>query len=509
MKRFLLTGHARLNAHQRAAPMPRMRRVKSGVWLITVVVAGLQANAHAQSNPPEHLLASLQEITGVPGMSAAVSEGGTIVWSGAAGMADVQHGRAVTSQTKFRLASVSKLFTAALVLQLAERNHLDLDADIQTYVPEWPDHGNAEITLRRLAAHISGIDHYSSADRYNASQRYRRLSDSISIYGHKPLMAKPGDAYSYSSYGYALIGAAVETVADQSFDAAMRTHIIEPLALNNTFLEIAAEIPPETSLLYSVESPDDINQIDRNNQRHVWGATGMLSTPSDMLIFAAAYYSSDVVGENMRNMSWTPAKLNNGSNADGGRYEVGFGWRISRDWDEQPVVHHAGVTPGARSILSLNPNTGTAVALLSNASWTSRIETTGELIATAATEGGVLRRADCPVGEWFYEGVFIESETNPPENDNARGRLEISYVNHVCQGALHTEGALAEWLADRRAPTSSMNITLVALRNIDTKIFAMASPWGAFPLRFNHLNDSAQVLGDIAGRRIALNLSPM
>ncbi len=486
-----------------------MHKAKSSFVLAAVVFAGCTGVSRAEQSPAGHLLNSLQEITGVPGMSAAVSLDSEIIWTGAAGMADVERAVEITDQTKFRLASVSKLFTAALVLKLSEQGFFDLDVNIGTYVPEWSAHSDAKITLRQLAAHISGLDHYSSADRFDPSRSYRDLTDSLSIYGHKSLLFSPGDSYSYSSYGYALMGAAVEAVAGQSFDDAMEDLIVDPLALHNTFVENAASIPLNTTALYSIGRQSEPLEINRNDQRHVRGATGMLSTPSDLLRFANAYSSGAIVSHELRNMSWESAKLNDGSNAGETRYDVGFGWRIGRDWDGRAVVHHAGVTPGARSILSINNDTGTAVALLSNASWTSRIETTGELIATAATEGAHLDSSDCPEGAWIYEGIFIQGENVVTDTSNARGRIHISFAGNICQGELQPKGALAGWLDDRGARTSTMKLTLVARRKNNTHIVAMASPWGAFPLRFTDMSDNPEALGDIAGRSVALKLSPL
>lgn len=486
-----------------------MNNARNALGIAVALVAVFAGPALAQQTPPHHLLESLQEITGVPGLSAAVSDQGEIIWTGSAGLADLQRSLEITDQTKFRLASVSKLFTAALVLKLSEQGLFDLDADIRTYVPEWQADDDVEITLRQLAAHISGIGHYSSADLFDASASYEMLSDSIAIYGHKPLLFSPGDTYSYSSYGYALMGAAVEAVTRQSFDDAMNDLIFTPLALRNTLIENTASIPPISTTLYSINAGQTPVEITRNNQRHVRGATGMLSTPSDLLIFANAYSSGAIVSDEVRDMSWTPVQLSDGTNAGETRYNVGFGWRIGRDWDGRSVVHHAGVTPGARSILSINRDAGTAVALLSNASWTSRMETTGELMATAATKGVRLQRSDCPEGDWAYEGMFIEDKNDVPDASNASGQIHISFAENLCRGELQPEGAIANWLINRGARAPSMKLTLVAKRNSETSIFAMATPWGAFPMYFSHVEGKRDARSDIAGREVLLTLSPV
>ncbi|MEM9616451.1 MAG: serine hydrolase domain-containing protein [Pseudomonadota bacterium] len=466
-----------------------------------MTVAIITSRAYAET-PAQHLLSSIQQVTGVPGMSAAVSEEGEIIWSGTAGHMDAEKKNLVDLQTKFRIASVSKLFTAALILTLAEGKILDLDTDIKTYVPDWPDHDGAIITLRQLAAHISGIGHYGASDRYDLSRQYNSLSEALTVYAHKPLQSAPGEVYSYSSYGYALMGAAIENTTGASFADNLYALLSQPLGLDNTFVECIDALPDNSSELFSATG----SPIARNNQHHVVGATGALSTPSDLVKFVEAYSAGKIISPELVAMSWAPTLLNGGQPAGTERYQLGFGWRIGKDWDGRNVFHHAGTTPGARSILSFNQDEGTAVALLSNAQWVSRIETTGELIATAASEGARLSQVDCSQGQWSYEGVFVLDAGNPPSDDNAFGDITVTYSDGVCHGVLKPDAAMAVWLRERNAQIDHIPITLIARRGEKTQIFAMATPWGAFPLKWTTTDDGSLV-GDIAGRSIRLTFA--
>ncbi len=466
---------------------------------LTAAIVTLQAHAET---PAQHVLSSIQEITGVPGISAAVSKEGKIIWSGTAGHMDTKEKKPLDAQTKFRIASVSKLFTVALILKLAEEEILDLDTDIKTYVPDWPDQDGAVITLRQLAAHISGIGHYSAGDRYDSLRQYESLSEALTVYAHKPLQSAPGETYFYSSYGYALMGAAIENVTGASFADNLYAFLLQPLGLNNTFVENIGALPENSSELFSATG----SSIARNNQHHVVGATGILSTPGDLVKFANAYSAGTIVSPELVAMSWTPTLLNGGQPTETERYQVGFGWRIGKDWDGRSVFHHAGTTPGARSILSINQDEGTAVALLSNAQWVSRIETTGELIATAASEGADLSQVDCSQGQWSYEGVFILDAGKPLPGNNTLGDITITYSDGVCHGMLKPDGAMAVWLQGRNAQIDHIPVTLIANRGDNTMIFAMATPWGAFPLKWTTTDDES-LIGDIAGRSIRLTVT--
>lgn len=469
----------------------------------TVVTAAVVTSQAYAETPAQHLLSSIQKMTGVPGMSAAALKDDETIWSGTVGHMDAEKKNLVDAQTKFRIASVSKLFTAALVLKLVEEGILDLDADIKTYVPDWPDHDGAVITLRQLAGHISGIGHYGAGDRYDSSRQYKSLSEALAVYAHKPLQSLPGETHTYSSYGYALMGVAIENATGDSFADNLNTFLLQPLDVTNTFVENIDNLPENSSKLFSATG----SLIARNNQQHVVGATGMLSTPGDLIKFANAYSAGDIISPELVAMSWAPTLLNSGRPTETERYQVGFGWRIGKDWDGRSVFHHAGTTPGARSILSVNQDEGTAVALLSNAQWVSRIETTGELIATAASEGARLSQADCSQGQRSYEGVFIPDAGNPPSDNNALGDITITYSEGVCYGAFQPNGAMAAWLQETNAQIDHIPITLIARRDGKTLVFAMATPWGAFPLKWTTVDDDESVVGDIAGRAIRLTVS--
>lgn len=468
-------------------------------FIAATLFSAFVSGAHAE-DAAQHLLTSISEVTGVPGLSAAVSKDGTIIWTGTTGYRDHSKTLSVNTETKFRIASVSKLFAASLVLRAAENGILNLDTGIRTYVPNWPDHNGAKITLRNLAAHTSGIGHYGGDDRYDAMAHYENLTDSISIFAHKPLLAEPGQEYSYSSYGYALMGAALEKTTTKSFAENLQSVITKPLRLTNTEPENIDSLPENTTDLFHQNG----NPITRNDQSHVVGATGILSTPSDLVRFATAYAAGQIVSSESIAMSWEPFILNNGDPAGTSRFEIGFGWRIGSDWAGNQVYSHAGTTPGARSILSINPTKQTAVALLSNAQWVSRIETTAELLATAALEGPNANKDTCNIGAWNFTGVFVEDENNPPMEDNAKGIILIQQTEDNCTGRIIPTESLARWLEERGSKTPYIPLTLVADENVRTKVFAAVTPWGAFPLHLSNESDSLVVSGDFAGRVVSL-----
>jgi CubicO group peptidase (beta-lactamase class C family) len=168
------------------------------------------------------------EKLGVPGVAVAVVAREQLVWSAAFGEADVENDVPVRTDTMFRLASVSKPITATAVLQLVERGRLDLDAPVQRYVPSFPDKP-WPVTPRLLLAHLGGVRHYREGE-FSSTRRYAGATDALHIFAADPLAHEPGTRFLYTSYGYNLLGCAVEGASGQSFLDYVRANVFEPAA---------------------------------------------------------------------------------------------------------------------------------------------------------------------------------------------------------------------------------------------------------------------------------------
>lgn len=444
----------------------------------------------------ERMLDHLLAFSGAPGLSASVVIGGDVAWSGAAGMADVAAAAPVAPDTMFRLASVSKLYTAAIALRLAERGLFDLDADIRRYASEWPAYDGPTITARRLAAHIGGVGHYGPADAaLRAENRvYPNARAALGVFSGRELAATPGTEYIYSSYGFTLLSAAMEGATGETFDTLFDRELVRPLDLAETRVEGAGRPPDLASRLYDV----DTGEIERINQTYAIGGTGVLGSARDVARFGRAFISGEVVGEDFVQAALTPARFSDGSDVALARFSVGFGWRVGESWDGRFVAHHAGATPGARSVLVTYPEDDATVSFLSNASWTSRIETLAELLAAPflATPSPA---ADCPTGSYVAQGFFAEARET--------GRAEILVEDALCVGVYYSDGALAvrfDGLGDERRAFPLTRATIQS----GSDVFAIAYPWGLAPLRVSRGDGvSISLAGDLAGRPLSLQLT--
>ena len=209
----------------------RLRPIAACLLLIPLAAAAQpQHDARAAARLSDRMLAALVEANGVPGMGAAVVRDGELVWSGSAGLRDVERGLPVEARTKFRLASVSKVVTATAAAQLAEQGALDADAPVQDMLP-WLDAPWPALTPRQLASHTSGLPHYQAIDEARGGTRYATVRDAVRVFERRPLLTAPGAAYAYSSWGYTLLSAVVEARARQPFLEFVRTRTAPGLAI--------------------------------------------------------------------------------------------------------------------------------------------------------------------------------------------------------------------------------------------------------------------------------------
>ena len=199
-------------------------RTAPGPWpaiAALLLSAAAFAAGHAAPRPGtvraiERAIEAEMALQKIPGLSVAIGENLQLAWSRGFGIADLEDQAPVTPATVFRLASVSKPITAVAVMQLVERGKLDLDAPIERYVPAFPQKP-WPVTVRELLSHLGGVRHYTSEAEVYSTRHYNDLTSPLAIFAADPLLCEPGTAFHYSTYGYNLLGAAVEAASGMRF----------------------------------------------------------------------------------------------------------------------------------------------------------------------------------------------------------------------------------------------------------------------------------------------------
>jgi serine beta-lactamase-like protein LACTB, mitochondrial len=312
--------------------------------------------------------ASLTE-QNLPGLSVAVGVGGEIVWAEGFGWADLENRVPVAPDTRFRIGTASKALTSAAVGLLLEKDRLKLDEEIQTYVPEFPKK-QWPVTLRQLMGHLAGVRTDGGDEGPLFSERCERPVEGLQHFGDRSLLFEPGTQYRYSSYGWIVVSAAVESAADEPFLTFMRKHIFEPLAMDDTRAD-SHPIPDRATFYFPRFAADPryglhlMREIDYSCYA---GASAFLSTPSDLVRFGMAINSGKLLQPATVQLLQTPQRL-----ASGQETGYGLGWdleTVALAGEQTRLVGHDGDSLGGMvASLMTFPEHGIVVSVTSNISY--------------------------------------------------------------------------------------------------------------------------------------------
>ena len=333
-----------------------------------------EARANADKQAKEWLA------RGIPGLALAVAVGGKIVYSEGFGYADLEERVPVWPTTKFRIGSISKPLTATALMQLVEAGKLDLDAPVQKYVPAFPDKG-APVTVRMVAGHIAGIRHYQG-DEFHIQKHFDNVLDSLKIFENDPLVSPPGTEFHYSSYGFNLLSAVIESASDEKFLDYMRGHVFDGVGLVHTAADQNARIIEERSRFYEKEKDGTLENAPYVDNSYKWAGGGFLSTSEDLVRFGSALLQPGVLKAATLKEMFTPQRTKSGKVV-----EYGIGWFVRKSKSGKPIYEHSGGAVGGTSQLIIYPESYVVVALVTNFSdggWErSEVEAVAEKFATA------------------------------------------------------------------------------------------------------------------------------
>lgn len=302
------------------------------------------------------LLKAHIEAMGVPAMQVAVSRGGDLIWSEAFGLADLEDGAPATPLTRFPIASVSKTLTAVAAGILAEEGALDLDAPVRRYVPSFPEK-RWPITARQLAQHAGGVRHYrNTVESATAGDKhYEDVVDALEIFAADSLLFMPGTDTRYSSYGYNLLSAVVQSTAGMPFNDFVARRILEPAAMRSTSPAYVDSLIPHRAETYVEREGGGRLRAPVVDPSYKWGSGGYISTAEDLVRFGRALLRGDLVEPRTLDMMWTP-----------GATDRAFGWQILETRDGLRAAYHGGTLPAARAHLLIVPARDLVIAVLAN-----------------------------------------------------------------------------------------------------------------------------------------------
>ncbi|WPB80783.1 serine hydrolase domain-containing protein [Archangium violaceum] len=278
-------------------------------------------------------------------------------WVGTYGQRDVARGLPATPRTTWRLASITKTFTAVAVLQLVEQGRIDLDADIRTLVPAWPEK-RWPVTVRQLLGHLGGVTNYGRFGPSHDSGPVDTVGALGLVAGYE-LEAEPGTRFIYSTWAYNLLGAAIEAVSGQSYGEYLQEHVFDPAGMVHAALDDRRTRDEHHAAGYRIRDGQRVaSKVIDVSGRFAGGGTR--ASIEDLLGFGEALLDYRLLSRTSSGWMQTPMSTRDGRLTD---YGMGFAtWPLRGHY----VVAHSGAQPETSTLLLLLPGEDVAIALASN-----------------------------------------------------------------------------------------------------------------------------------------------
>jgi len=354
-----------------------------------------------------------------------------VVWVKGYGYADLENKTPAKAESAYRLGSVAKSMTAVAIMQLVEKGKINLDAEVQTYVPyfpkkQWP------VTVRQLLGHLGGISHYKNPAAELHFKDHKSTREAIAVFENFDLVAEPGTRYSYSSYGYNLLGAVVEAASGLAYGDYMRQNVWGPLGMSDTRMDDPLDLIPNRVRGYQLVNGKVKNSeaIDISSR---FGAGGARSTVPDLL-----KYASGVMGEKLLSGDSMNVVTASMSTREGRLTNYGMGWETS-PYNGRYMLVHSGGQQETTTLLYLLPSRKMAIAVAMNfegsnpAAYTDRLFQllTGSPLALAvySSDKNKAALAEAINSAFNYGQSYFERKRQPLSSDRGELAEAFAYFN--------------------------------------------------------------------------------
>jgi D-alanyl-D-alanine carboxypeptidase len=325
-------------------------------WFCAPLVTVLLASQVAHADQVDKYLKSQMQQHRIPGLTLKIIRDGKTIKTAAYGLANVELNVPTKPDTVFEFGSITKQFTAAGILTLAQEGKLSVDDKISKYLKNTPE-AWAGVTIRHLLTHTSGIKSYTGL---NGFQIWRNLTQAqfIKAIGKEPMEFQPGDSWKYCNTGFNLLGYIIENVSGKDYWDFMGERVVQPLGMTVTTSRLLSRVIPNRAAGY-----EQTNQVWMNRDSdltEVFSAGAIASTAGDLAKWNAALDSDRLLNADSKQQMWTPVKLN-----DGKTRKYGFGWNVDAV-EGHKNIGHGGSTSGFSASIERFPDDRLAVIILTN-----------------------------------------------------------------------------------------------------------------------------------------------
>jgi len=295
------------------------------------------------------------------GVSVAVVKNGRTVLAKGYGFADLENDVPATAETVYRIGSITKQFTSAAIMRLAEQGKLSLDDTLQKFLPDFPSQGN-RVTVRHLLSHTSGIKSYTSlGPKWARVVRLDLAPDSVvALFANEPFDFRPGDEWRYDNSGYFLLGMIIEKLSGKPYGQYLQDEFFTPLGLKSTIYCDQAPLIRHRAQGYAPRPGGGFINAEPLSMTQPYAAGSLCSTVNDLAAWTLALSSGKVVSPASYKLMTTPGTLN-----DGKPLTYGFGLGIGTLGGHRQVSHNGGIN-GFISELHHYPDDSLVTVVLTN-----------------------------------------------------------------------------------------------------------------------------------------------
>ena len=323
----------------------RLRALMACALLIFI----LQSGALAQQ-PAKTKAARIDEVMSLANKyrlfngAVLVAENGKVIYKKGVGLANMEWNIPNTPETKFRLGSITKQFTATLILQLVDQGKIKLDGKISDYLPDYRKDIGEKVTVHQLLNHTSGIPSYTGQPGFfqEVSRNPFKVDDFVKKYASKDLEFEPGSKFSYNNSGYFLLGAIIEKVTGKSYEQALKENVFDPLGMKNSGYDHFNTLLEKRATGYQ-KTPNGYNNAPYLDMSIPYAAGSLYSTVEDLYLWDQALYTDRVLPEPTKQVMFKPHLSN---------YAYGWSVRNARfDAKVSVITHNGGINGFSTTII--------------------------------------------------------------------------------------------------------------------------------------------------------------
>ena len=287
-----------------------------------------------------------------------VAENGKVIYKKGIGLANMEWNIPNTPETKFRLGSITKQFTATLILQLVDQGKIKLDGKISDYLPDYRKDIGEKVTVHQLLNHTSGIPSYTGQPGFfqEVSRNPYKVDDFVKKYASKDLEFEPGSKFSYNNSGYFLLGAIIEKVTGKSYEQALKENVFDPLGMKNSGYDHFDTLLEKRATGYQ-KTANGYNNAPYLDMSIPYAAGSLYSTVEDLYLWDQALYTDRVLPEQTKQVMFKPHLSN---------YAYGWSVRNARFDAKVPVITHNGGINGFSTTIIRFPAEKHLIVMLDN-----------------------------------------------------------------------------------------------------------------------------------------------